>query len=431
MNTNVEQLENSQVQLTVEVGKEQVSVAINKAYNSMKKDFNLQGFRKGKVPRPVIEKMYGVEIFFNNAIDYIIDDTLGKAIDEHSIEIVARLREGDLKVENMSVEAMKYVAVIAVKPEVTLGEYKNLKIEVESAEVTDEDVDTAIEQEAAKNAREVKVEGRGVQPQDKVTIDFEGFVGDEAFEGGKGEDYPLVIGSGSFIPGFEEQLIGKNIGDDVDVNVSFPEEYHAPDLAGKPALFKVKVKDIEVTELPEIDDDFAADVSEFDTLAEYKEDLKASLAKEKEEAVKNETTNDAIEQAVKNATFVIPDAMIEEEIDKQISQFSNNIKRQGLELEQYFQFTGTNLEEFKENFREGAVAQIGGRLVLEAVANQENIEISQEEIDGEFAEMANQYKMPLEQVKMAMGGNIEPFVQELKVKKAIEIITDSIEVIEK
>ena len=376
MNAQVEVMENSQVKLTVEVEGAQVAKAVDKAYEVMKKDFNIQGFRKGRVPRAMIEKMYGVEVFYNKAADILIDETLFEAIEANKIEISARIRPNELEVTEMNKDGMKYTAIITVKPEVTLGDYKNLKVEAEKVEVTEEEVNEAVQKEAAKNAREITVEDRAVMPQDKVTIDFEGFVDGEAFEGGKGVDYDLVIGSKSFIDNFEDQLIGKNIGEEVEVNVTFPAEYHVSDLANKPALFKVVIKAIKVNELPEINDDFAADVSEFETLAEYKEDLKAKLLKDKEVNSKNIADQQAVENAVANATITVPEAMVEEQVERNVKNFENRMRAQGLELAQYLQFTGQDMDAFKANFAKDAEHQIKSRLVLEKVAEVENITVS-------------------------------------------------------
>ncbi|MEG0502406.1 MAG: trigger factor [Cellulosilyticaceae bacterium] len=432
MNTQVEVLENSQVGLTVEVGEAVVSAAISKAYNEMKKDFNVPGFRKGKVPRAMIEKMYGVEIFFNKAADFVIDETLGNAIDENNINIAARIRPGELEVVDMTKTSMKYVAKVTVKPEVVLGEYKNLEVEVAPVAVTDEEVDAAIAVEAEKNSREITVIDRAVEPQDKVTIDFEGFVDGEAFEGGKGEDYALVIGSKSFIEGFEDQLIGKNTGEEVEVNVTFPAEYQAENLAGKPAMFKVTVKDIQSKELPEINDDFAADVSEFETLAEYKADQKAKLVAQKEASQKAEVENNAIDQAVANANVVVPEAMIEEQVDRNVKEFGMRMGQQGLQLEQYLQFTGLTMEAFRENFKKDAEAQISSRLVLEKVMEVENIEISEEEVNAEIEKMAARYKMKVEELQKSIGaGEREMLSSDLRVQKAADLVAQTAKVVEK
>ena len=432
MNTQVEVLENSQVSLTVEVGEEVVAKALSNAYNAMKKDFNVPGFRKGKVPRAMVEKMYGVEIFFNKAADFIIDETLGNAIEENNIDIAARIRPGELEVVDMTRTSMKYVAKVTVKPEVELGEYKNLEVEVAPAEVTDEEVDQAVTQEAEKNSREVSVTDRAVEPQDKVTIDFEGFVNGEAFEGGKGEDYPLVIGSKSFIEGFEDQLIGKNIGEEVEVNVTCPAEYHAENLAGQPAMFKVAIKEIQVKELPEINDDFAADVSEFETLAEYKADLRTKLVAQKEASRKAEIENKAIDTAVENAKVVVPEAMIEEQVDRNVREFSMRMSQQGLNLEQYFQFTGLTMEAFRENFKKDAEAQLRSRLVLEKVMEVENIEISDEEVEAEIEKMAARYNMDVANLKNSIGANErEMLASDLRVQKAADVVANTAKVIEK
>ncbi len=432
MNTQVEVMENSQVKLTVEVDGAQVAKAVDKAYEAMKKDFNIQGFRKGKVPRAMIEKMYGVEVFYNKAADILIDETLFEAIEEHKIAIAARIRPNELEVTEMNKDGMKYTAMITVKPEVTLGDYKNLKVEAEKVEVTEEEVDEAVQKEASKNAREITVEDRAVMPQDKVTIDFEGFVDGEAFEGGKGVDYDLVIGSKSFIDNFEDQLIGKNIGEEVEVNVTFPAEYHVATLASKPALFKVMIKGIKVNELPEINDDFAADVSEFDTLTEYKEDLKAKLLKDKEANSKNITDQQAVENAIANANIVVPEAMVEEQVERNVKNFESRMRAQGLELAQYLQFTGQDMEAFKANFAKDAEHQIKSRLVLEKIAEVENITVSDEEIDEELKQIAEMYRMPFEELKKSFGAyEKDSLTADLKVQKAAKVITESAEVVTK
>nr|WP_302598930.1 trigger factor [uncultured Cellulosilyticum sp.] len=432
MSTQVEKMEKSQVKLTVEVEGAKVVKAIDKAYEAMKKDFNVQGFRKGKVPKAMIEKMYGVEVFFNKAADILIDETLFEAIEENKIEIAARIRPNELEVTEMSKEGMKYTAIITVKPEVTLGDYKELTVEVEKAEVTDEEVDAKVNAEAQKNAREITVTDRAVMPQDKTVIDFEGFVDGVAFEGGKGTDYPLVIGSKSFIDNFEDQLIGKNIGEEVEVNVTFPADYHVADLAGKPAMFKVTVKSITVNELPEINDEFAADISEFETLAEYKADIKAKLEKEKETANKAAAEQQAIDKAVENANIEVPEAMIEENVDRNVDTFASRMQAQGLQLDQYLQFTGQTMEAFRENFKADSEKQIATRLVLEKVAEVENVTVSEEELDEELKHIALHYNMKLEEIKKAFAGfQGESLKQDLKVQKAAKVITESAKVVEK
>ena len=432
MSTQVEKMEKSQVKLTVEVEGAKVVKAIDKAYEAMKKDFNVQGFRKGRVPKAMIEKMYGVEVFFNKAADILIDETLFEAIEENKIEISARIRPNELEVTEMSKDGMKYTAIITVKPEVTLGDYKELEVEVEKAVVTDEEVDAKVNAEAQKNAREITVTDRAVMPQDKTIIDFEGFVDGVAFEGGKGTDYPLVIGSKAFIDNFEDQLIGKNIGEEVEVNVTFPAEYHVADLAGKPAMFKVTVKSITVNELPEINDEFAADISEFETLAEYKADVKAKLEKEKETQAKATAEQQAIDKAVKNANIEVPEAMVEENIDNNVNTFANRMQSQGLQLEQYLQFTGQTMEAFRANFKEEAEKQIATRLVLEKVAEVENITVTDEEADEELKHMALHYNMKFEDIKKTFPAyQFEALKQDVKIQKAAKVITESAKVVEK
>ncbi|WP_070001064.1 trigger factor [Cellulosilyticum sp. I15G10I2] len=431
MNTQMEKMERSQVKLTVEVSGEQISKAIDKAYQAMKKDFNVPGFRKGKVPRPMVEKMYGIEVFFNKAADIVIDETLWDAIEENKVEIAARIRPNELEVVEMTKEAMKYTAIITIKPEVVLGDYKGLQVEVEQLAVADEEIDKQITAEAEKNAREITVSDRAVEDGDKVIIDFEGFVDGVPFEGGKAEDYTLVIGSKSFIDTFEEQLIGKSIGEEADINVTFPEEYHSKELAGKAAMFKVTIKSITVKELPEINDDFASDISEFDTLAEYKEDIKAKLLKQKEANKASQTEQKAIEAAVKNATIEVPEAMIEEQVDRNIKSFAQRMQSQGLQIEQYLQFTGQTMDSFRENFKKDAENQISTRLLLEKVAETENITVSDEELDEELKAIAAQYQMTYEELKKSFAEyEKETLSADVKVQKAAKLITDSAQVVE-
>ncbi|OON97269.1 MAG: trigger factor [Epulopiscium sp. Nele67-Bin005] len=425
MNTEVKSLENSQVSLTVTVEGKVVQDAITQAYNEMKNEFNIQGFRKGKVPRPVIEKMYGKEVFFDSAVGILVNNTIEDAMDKENIDVAVTLRSEDIEVTEMTSEKIVYTATITVNPEVKLGEYKNLEVTVPAAEVTEEDINQAIAQEVEKNAREISVEGRTTQPQDKVTIDFEGFIDGVAFEGGAGTNHDLVLGSKSFIPGFEDQLIGKNIGDDVDVNVTFPEDYHADDLKGKPALFKVKIHAIKSRELPEVNDDFAADISEFDTLAEYKEDLKATLLKRKESERTREIESRVVEKASANATVEIPTAIIEEEVDRNIHQFGQRMQGQGLNLEQYMQFTGLDKEAFRDNFRKDAKEGVRTRLVFQAIVKAEGFEVSDEELDDEIKIIAEQYKMTVDQVKMSMGANMEELRTDLKVQKALDMLVET------
>lgn len=432
MNTQVEKLEDSQVKLTVEIDSDQVTWAIAKAYQDMKKDFNIQGFRKGKVPRAIIEKMYGVEVFFNKAADILIEQTIGKAIEDNNVDIAARIGQEGIEVVEMSKDHMKYEATITVKPEFTLGDYKGLEIEVDKVKVTDEEIDAELEKEADKNSREISITDRPVQDKDTVIIDFKGFVDGQPFEGGSASDYSLVIGSKSFIEGFEEQLIGKSKGEKAELNVTFPENYHLESLAGKPAVFEVEIKDIKVKEVPEINDDFAADVSEFETLSEYKESIREKLLKQKEDQQKVTVENKLIEMAVKNADVKVPKAMTEDQMDKNIRNFEARLNQQGLKLEHYIQFTGQDMAAFRESIRDDAEKQIASRLVLDKIALEENVQISEEELDSELKEIAKYYNMEFEELKKVFPAyEKEALESDLKVKKVIQLIVDSAKVTEK
>ncbi|OON94270.1 MAG: trigger factor [Candidatus Epulonipiscioides saccharophilum] len=426
LKTNVEQLENSKVCLTIEVEKDAVDKALKKAYTDMKGKFNVPGFRKGKVPRHMIENMYGSQVFYDDAANNIINETLDNAIKNNSVEIVARLKYGDIQVVEMTPEKCIYKATITTKPKVALGEYKNLEIEAEKLDVSDEEIEAYIKQEAAKNAREIRVEGRAIMPEDIATIDFEGFIDGEAFENGSAKDHRLVIGSNSFIPGFEEQLIGKNIGEEVDVNISFPADYHVDELKGKPALFKVKINDVHFTELPEINDEFVADVSEFDNLEEYKADVRKILSEQKINARKNEVIAKVLEQVIANATFELPVEMVNEEIERLVEQFSQNMKRQGVDLEKYLEYTGIDHEMFRENFKQQATTQLSNTLVLEEIAKTEDFEISDEDLEKELENRANQYHIPLDQFKKRINENyMDALKADLKIQKAIDLLVES------
>ena len=378
--------------------------ALQAAYLKERKRISLPGFRKGKVPRQMIEKMYGPEVFYDDAANHMISEAYGKAYDECGLEIVSQP-----KVEVTQLEKGKpfiFTAEVAVKPEVTLGEYKGLKVEKSDVEVTDEEVDAEIEKERERNARTVEVTDRAVQDKDEVTLDFEGFVDGEAFEGGKGEDYPLTIGSGAFIPGFEDQLIGAEIGKEMEVNVTFPEEYQAKDLAGKEAVFKCTVKAIKVKELPELDDDFASDVSEEgETMEEYRAEVRGKLKERKESAAKEKKENQAVEQAAANAEIDLPEPMVELQARQMADDFARRIMQQGMSLEQYFQFTGLTEEKMMEELKPQAEKRIRTRLVLEAIVAAENIEVSDERLEEELKKMADAYQMEVDKLKEFMGEN--------------------------
>ncbi len=424
MSLQVEKLEKSMAKLTIEVSADDLEKALQSAYMKQKNKISLPGFRKGKVPRQMIEKMFGAEVFYDDAANELIPKAYADAYDECEEDIVSRPEIDVVQIEKG--KPFIFTAMVALKPEVTLGEYKGLEVEKFSDEVTQEEVDAKIKEEAEKNARKVTVEDRPVQDGDEVILDYEGFVDDVAFEGGKGENYPLVIGSGSFIPGFEEQLIGVSAGTDVEVHVTFPEEYHAEDLKGKDAVFKCKVHEIKAKELPEIDDEFASEVSEFDTLEEYKADVEAKL-KEKKTAEGKEKQEDAVvEQAVKNAQYELPEAMISTQVSQMAENFSRRIQAQGMTMEQYFQFTGMTAEKMLEEMRPQAVKSIETRLVLEAVAKAENIEVSEERLDEEIAKMAENYHMDADKMKEFMGEEEKKQMKEdIAVQEAITFLADN------
>lgn len=424
MSLQVENMEKNMAKLTIEVSAEELEKAIQGAYLKQRNKISVPGFRKGKVPRQMIEKMYGVGIFYEDAANALIPTAYGKAYDECELDIVSQP-----KVEVVQLEKGKpfiFTAEVAVKPEVTLGEYKGLSVDKVSNRVTAKEVDAKLEEEQKKNARTVVVEDRAVQDGDEVVLDFEGFVDGVAFEGGKGENYPLTIGSGSFIPGFEEQLIGAEAEKEVEVNVTFPEEYHSEDLAGKAAVFKCTVHEIKAKELPELDDEFAAEVSEFDTLDAYKADIKAKIKEQKIADGNRKKEDQAVEKAVANATMEIPEAMIDTQVNQMAQDFAQRIQQQGLSMEQYFQFTGMTAESMMEELRPQAVKRIETRLVLEAIAKAENIEITDERIDEELAKMAEAYKMEVEKLKEFMGENEkEQMKMDLAVQEAVTFLADN------
>ena len=403
MSLQVEKLEKNMAKLTVEVPAEQFEKALTTAFNKNKSRFNIPGFRKGKAPQAMVEKMYGVEVLYEDAINEALDATYGDAVTESELDVVSRPEIDVVQVEKG--KELIYTATVAVKPEVTLGEYKGIEVEKASAEVSDEDIEAELKKVQEQNSRLITVEDRAVEDGDQTVVDFEGFVDGTPFEGGKGEDYPLTIGSHSFIDTFEEQLIGKNIGEECEVNVTFPEEYHAKELAGKPAVFKVTVKEIKRKELPELNDEFAGEVSEFETLEEYKNDVKAklSLTKQKEAATENE--NHVVDKVVENATMDIPEPMIDSQVNNMVNDYARRMQSQGLSLEQYMQFTGMTIDTLKEQMKPQAVKRIQTRLVLEAIVKAENITVSDEAVEKEIADMAESYKMEVAQIKEYMGEN--------------------------
>lgn len=424
MSVQVEKLEKNMAKLTVEVSAEEVEKAIQTAYQKAKKSINIPGFRKGKAPRQLIEKMYGKEVFYNDAIDAMLPAAYAKALDECEEEIVSR---PDIDVVQMeSGKPFIFTATVAVKPEVTLGEYKGVQVEKAPIEVLDEEIEAEITKEREANARTITVDDRAVANGDMVSLDFEGFVDGVAFEGGKGENYDLTIGSGSFIPGFEDQLVGAEIGKELEVNVTFPEEYGAKELAGKAAVFKCKVNAIKVKELPEVDDEFAQEVSEFDTLDEYKADIKAKLLKDKEEDAKRVKEDAVIEKIIEGAQMEIPDAMVEYQTEQMMEDFAQRMQAQGLSIQQYFQFTGMTAEQYKEQMRPRALKNIQSRLVLEAVAKAENIEVTEEDLDAEMTKMAEMYKMEVEKVKELIGDyQKDEMKKDIAIQKAVDLVTEA------
>lgn len=423
MSLQVEKLEHNMAKLTVEVAAEDVEKALQAAYLKQRKQINIPGFRKGKVPRQMIEKMYGPEVFYDEAANNMIPDAYAKAYDESELDIVSQP-----KIEVVQMEKGKpfiFTAEVATKPEVTLGDYKGLKVDKVSTRVTQKEVDEEIEKERERNARTIEVTDRAVQDKDEVTLDFEGFVDGVAFEGGKGEDYPLTIGSGSFIPGFEEQLIGAEIDKEVEVNVTFPKEYHSEELAGKDATFKCTVHTIKAKELPELDDEFASEVSECETMDAYRAEVKKNIKERKERTGKEKKENQAVDQAIENAQMDIPEAMIEFQVRQMADDFARRIQHQGLTVEQYFQFTGMTAEKMMEEMRPQAEKSIKTRLVLEAIVKAENIEVSDERVEEELTKMAEAYQMEVEKLKEFMGENEKKQIKEdLAVQEAITLLVN-------
>ncbi len=421
MSLQVEKLEKNMAKLTIEVDVDTFEKAVEKAYQKEKNKISIPGFRKGKVPRQMVEKMYGKEVFFEEAANIVIPDAYDKALDECEEDIVS-----SPKIEVTQIAAGKpfiFTAEVALKPEVKLGKYKGVKVDKIDTAVTEEEVDAQINRERESNARNITVEDRPVKDGDMTTLDFEGFVDGVAFEGGKGENYPLTIGSGAFIPGFEEQLVGAKIGEETEVKVTFPEDYQAEHLQGKEAVFKCTVKEIKEKELPELNDEFASDVSEFETLAEYRADVKKTLEEQKKKEAEKEKEDAAVKAAVEDSEMEIPEAMLETQQKRIVEEFAQRITMQGLSMEQYFQFSGTNYQQMVEQVKPQAEERIRSRLVLEAVAKAENLEVTDEEYEDELKTMAEVYQMELAKVKELMGEREEKEIkQDLLVKKAAEFV---------
>ena len=424
MSVQVENLEKSMAKLTIEVAADEFEAALNKAYQKSKNKINLPGFRKGKAPRAMIEKMYGAGIFVEDAANIIIPDAYESAAKESELEIVA---QPEIAVEQAEKgKPFIFTATVAIKPDVTLGDYKGIEVEKKEAEVSEDEISAEIDRVRESNARMITIDDRATQDGDTVVIDFDGYVDGEQFEGGKAEDYTLVLGSHSFIDNFEDQLVGKNIGDDVAVNVTFPEQYQAEELQGKPALFKVKIKEIKVKELPELDDDFAQDVSECDTLDAYKEEVKSKLVKTKEDDIKREKEDAVIEKIIENATMEIPEQMVDAQTRQMTQEFAQRLQSQGLSLEQYMQFTGLTPQKMQEELKPQALKRIQSRLVLEAVVEAEKIEATQEDIEKEIENMAKMYQMEADKLKELVGEEEKKQIAlDMAVQKAVEFVVDA------
>ena len=424
MSLQVEKMEKNMAKLTIEVAAEDLEKAMQNAYQKAKGRISIPGFRKGKAPRKMIEQMYGKGVFLEDAVNALIPEHYSKALAECELEIVSQPTIDITQAEPG--KAFIFTAEVATKPEVTLGDYKGVEVPKTEITVTDEDVDAEIKKEQEKNSRTINVEDRGAQLQDVVTIDFEGSVDGVPFDGGQATEYPLTLGSNTFIPGFEDQLVGAKVGDDVDVKVTFPEEYQAKELAGKEAIFKCAVKKIEAKELPELDDDFAKDVSEFDTLAEYKEHVKTNLEDKKANEAKRAKEDAAVDKVIENAQMDIPEAMLQTQCRQMLDDFSRRMQSQGLSMDQYFQFTGMTADKMMEDMKPQALKRIQTRLVLEKVAEVENIQPTEEEVNEEISKMAEAYKMEADKLKELLGEReLEQMKKDMAVQKAVTVIADA------
>ena len=424
MSVQVEKLEKNMAKLTIEVSAAEFEKALEDAFLKNKNKISVPGFRKGKVPRQMVEKMYGPEIFYEDAANALIPDAYSKALDECEEDIVSSPEIDVTQIEKG--KAFIFTATVALKPEVKLGKYKGVKVEAAEVTVTDEEVDAKIEKERENNARTIEVTDRPVKDGDMTVLDFEGFVDGVAFDGGKGENYPLTIGSGAFIPGFEEQLVGAEIGKEVEVNVTFPEDYQAEELKGKAAVFKCTIKEIKEKELPALDDEFASEVSEFDTLEEYKKDVKETLTIEKEKAAREAKEAAVIDAIIADSDMDIPEAMVTTQQKQMIDEFAQRMQMQGLSMEQYFQFTGATLDKMMEQVKPQAETRIKSRLVLEAVAAKEGIEATEEDYEEEIKTMAEVYQMEPDKIKeMLPEKSVKGIKEDIAVKKAAEFVVNN------
>lgn len=424
MAVKCEEVEKNLSKLTFEVSVEEFEKAIDRAYAKNRTKFNIPGFRKGKAPKAMVIKYYTKAVFYDDALNDVLPDAYEAALKESGLDVVAR-PEFDVE-EIKDGEPVVFTALCTTRPEVKLGEYKGIKVAKVDYTVSDEDVDKDIESARARNARLISIDDRAVEKGDIAVIDFEGFVDGVAFEGGKGENYELEIGSNTFIPGFEDQLIGANIDDLVDVNVTFPEEYHAEELKGKPAVFKVKVNEIKVRELPELDDDFASEVSEFETLADYKADVRKKLEDKAKEKAETELQNEVVEKVVENAEFDLPDAMVENQINNMINDMAQNLSYQGMSIDMYLQYTGQTIDQMKEAYREPATKQVSAGLVVDAISKAEGIEVTPEELEMNLVDMSKKYNMELEKIKeLLQDAELENIKKEMVFTKTIEMLANN------
>ena len=425
MSVKVENLEHNMAKLTIEVSAEELEKALNTAYNKQKRQISVPGFRKGKVPRAMIEKMYGAEIFYEDAANELMQQTYPSAIDESGVDIVSRPTVDVVQIEKG--KPFIYTAEVATRPEVALGKYMGVTVTKIDTSVTEDEVEAELENQRNTNARTVTVTDRPVKEGDTAVIDFEGFVDGVAFDGGKAENHSLEIGSHSFIDTFEDQLVGKNAGDEVEVNVTFPEQYQAADLAGKPAVFKVKINEIKAKELPELNDEFAQDVAGVDTLAEYKEELKKNLTEKKENEAKKTKEDEAIQKIIDKSKMDLPEAMIDTQCETMVNEFAQRIAQSGLSMDQYLQFSGMTVDQLKEQVRPEAETRIKSSLVLEQIAKEENIEVSDEDINAEIEKMAKAYGMEADKLKEYMGDSEkESMKRDLAITKAVDLIMENV-----
>lgn len=422
MSLQIEKLEHNMAKLTIEVDADKFVAAMKEAYNKEKGKMNIPGFRKGKVPMAYLEKMYGPAMFYEDAANTVINNEYPAEVMASGLEVVSQPEIDVVQIEKG--KNFIFTATVALKPEVTLGQYKGIEVEKIAVEVTDEEVSAELVKEQEKNAREINVEDRAVVDGDIVNIDYAGTQDGVAFDGGTAEGQTLVIGSHSFIEGFEEQIIGHNIGDEFDINVTFPEQYHAPELAGKPAVFAIKLNAIKAKELPVIDDDFAQDVSEFDTLDEMKADIKAKLLVKKEAAAKTDKENAVMDKIIENAEIDIPQPMIDSEADYMLNDMAQRLQYQGLTLEQYMQFTGMTQEKMMEDILPQAKKAIQTRLTLEAIVAAENIEATEEDLEEEINKFAEMYQMEADKVRQIMGGQLESMKKDIAIQKAVTFVTE-------